>query len=186
MCVYVCVCVRERERERDLGSGRGPSFPPHPPKLCLMDLGKEEKGKEGIPLAGATEQPRAQGSPHTARHSRGHKSCHQPGALWKVLRLLRSSFLGLQLDGGEAHGVPGPGPALGKVSWGSGGQWQAQWSQAGCPLPENSYVCVRALPMCMHTRACKHMGSLGPLPPPPVCSRGPTSLGRRFLTSLPR
>ena len=133
VCVCVCVCERERERERDLGSERGPSFPPHPPKLCLMDLGKEEKGKEGIPLAGATEQPRAQGSPHTARHSRGHEFCHQPGALWKVLRPLGSSFLSLQLGGGEAHGVPGPGPALGKVSWGPGGQWQAQWSQAGCP-----------------------------------------------------
>lgn len=115
-----------------------------------MELGKEEKGKEGIPLAGAAEEPRVQGLPHTARHSRGHESCHQPGTLWKVLRPFGGSFLSLQLGGDEAHGVPGPAPALGKVSWEPDGWWQAQWSQAGCPLPENSYVCERVLP-CAHT-----------------------------------
>ena len=36
----------------------------------------------------------------------------------------------------------------------------------------------------VHTRTC--MGSPGPLPPPPVCSRGPASLGHRSLKSLQR
>lgn len=45
-------------------------------------------------------------------------------------------------------------------------------------------MCVHVLPMCTHARACKRMGSLSPLPPPPVCSRGSASLGRHFLKSL--